>query len=86
MSETPPVTDTKASVETSLLPVTKKNTWSIKREIGNLVIVITAYHIPRQEVWSLLCKVNGEITDTLRSVDPLGDATVFIEETIMKLV
>lgn len=61
---------------------TPKDSWFIKREVNGLAITVSAFHIPRQALYSLVVKVGGEVYEATKTDDVLGDAEKFIEQAI----
>lgn len=60
-----------------------RNSWFFKRDTENGVIIVTANYIGRQSVWSMNCKVNGELVDAHLADDPWDAARKMIDAAIL---
>ena len=56
-----------------------------RRDYNGHTITVNAVYIPRQSVWSLLAKLNGEAVDSRQSDDPWRDARTMIDSALLDI-
>lgn len=60
-----------------------RNSWFFKRDTEKFCVVVTANYIRTQEMWSMNCKINGELVDACLSDDPWQEAQAMISKAVM---
>jgi len=57
----------------------------VTQRINGHDLYAVAHWAPRLEAWTLLCKANGEIWETMQTDQPWPEIRRFIDEAILEL-
>lgn len=54
-----------------------------ERKVNDCTVQVSAHHMPRQELWALICKVNRVAVEHMSSDDPWRDAKGMIDKALI---